>query len=711
MSFPPAGRPATSNFRWVICTLLFFSTTVNYMDRQVISYLKDYFGRPAHQAGDSQMFSAGDFIDLSALAAQLNQPANAVSFYVKTNLSQPTVAALANYRDSGPEAEALRTNLVQHLAQDLNTIISGPPIYDAARFAGVVLPPETQKLLALNPPGDSLPRLNRLLLDDAYPREISRDGFGWSNTDFAHLTAFFTGFYAGMTILAGWVIDKIGTKMGLALSLIIWSIFGILNAFVGRLVAMHVLVRSAFGIGEAGNFPASIKTVAEWFPKRERALATGIFNSGSNCGAMVAALFVPWCLTFFGYEKGWKLAFIITGAVGFIWLIFWFWLYDTPAKNKWLSQAEYDYIHSDRDETGPEDKSAKKISASLFSFHGRAPRAAFWGVTIMIHILCVFIYFITEKIVGPKVLQNQPSLIFFGLTAVVAVAASLALHVRRWHDLNQSGWLALTYLIPVAAAFVSVVVLGFDNMICLVPVGLAVVAMIAAGFKRGGDSAGSFGSPGSPGLLGYRQTWAFFVGKLMTDGVWWFYLFWLPDYLVKQFHMKIHDTMWPTFIVFGASIVGSVYGGSIPMTLMKRGLPVYRARMTAMLLIAVCPLIVLTTEYFGDPGRFGHMALIYAIAIIGIGAAAHQAWSANLFTTVSDMFPKKAVGSVTGIGAMAGGLGGVIVQLVAGTLTDLYKQTPQTAYLIMFVICALSYLIAWAGMKMLVPRHQPITDL
>jgi len=169
--------------------------------------------------------------------------------------------------------------------------------------------------------------------------------------------------------------------------------------------------------------------------------------------------------------------------------------------------------------------------------------------------------------------------------------------------------------------------------------------------------------------------------------------------------------MWPTFIVFGASIVGSVYGGSIPMTLMKRGLPVYRARMTAMLLIAVCPLIVLTTEYFGDPGRFGHMALIYAIAIIGIGAAAHQAWSANLFTTVSDMFPKKAVGSVTGIGAMAGGLGGVIVQLIAGTLTDLYKQTPQTAYLIMFVICALSYLIAWAGMKMLVPRHQPITDL
>ncbi|HXE42049.1 MAG TPA: MFS transporter, partial [Candidatus Baltobacteraceae bacterium] len=192
----PKQNSAGGNFRWVICALLFFATTVNYMDRNVISYLKEYFCTPS-EAG----------------------------------------------------------------------------------------------------------------------------GFGWSNTDFAHLTAFFTGFYAGMTILAGWVIDKIGTKMGLALSLIIWSVFGIANAFVGRLVAMHVLVRSAFGIGEAGNFPASIKTVAEWFPKRERAFATGIFNSGSNVGAMISALFVPWCLVYFGNEKGWKMAFILTGAVGFIWLI------------------------------------------------------------------------------------------------------------------------------------------------------------------------------------------------------------------------------------------------------------------------------------------------------------------------------------------------------------------------------------------------------
>ncbi len=590
---PAAPSAARTNFRWIICALLFFSTTVNYMDRQVISYLKEYFCTP-------------------------------------------------------PEA----------------------------------------------------------------------GGFGWSNTDFSHLTAFFTGFYAGMTILAGWVIDKIGTKMGLALSLIVWSIFGILNAFVGRLVGMHVLVRSAFGIGEAGNFPASIKTVAEWFPKRERALATGIFNSGSNFGAMIAALFVPWCLVYFGNEKGWKMAFILTGSVGFIWLIFWFWLYDTPSKCKRLSKAEYDYIHSDKDETQPAkdgDKSGKKVGVNIFSFAGRVPRSAFWGMTIMIHILCIFIYFITQKIVGPNVLQNKPSLIFFAATVAVALAASLALHIRRWHDQDKSGWLALTYLIPVAAAFVllivSVNVAGFDNRLVLVPVALALLAMIFAGFKAGVAGPGKFGNAGSPGLLGHRQTWSFFVGKLMTDGIWWFYLFWLPDYLVKQFHMKIHDTMWPTFIVYGVSIVGSVYGGSIPMTLMKRGMPVYKARMTAMFLIALCPLAVLTTQYFGDVNHFGDMAKVYAVAVICIGAAAHQAWSANMFTTVSDMFPKSSVGSVTGIGAMAGGLGGVIVQLIAGTLTDTYKQTPSTAYMIMFVICALSYLVAWGGMKMLVPRHKPITDL
>ena len=236
-----------------------------------------------------------------------------------------------------------------------------------------------------------------------------------------------------MTLGMGWVIDRIGTKLGLALSLIVWSIFGIANAFVGSLVAMHMAIRSAFAVGEAGNFPASIKTIAEWFPKRERALATAIFNSGSNAGAMVAALFVPWCMIYFGDERGWKMAFILTGAVGFFWLIFWFWLYDPPNKQKRLSKVEYDYIHVD-DETVVDQQTGDK----------------------------------TQKV----------------------------------------SWLK---------------------------------------------------------LFGYRQLWAFFMGKFMTDGIWWFYLFWLPDYLHQTlFTCPRQEIRLPTFIVYGVAIVGSIYGGSNP---------------------------------------------------------------------------------------------------------------------------------------------------
>lgn len=453
MSIPAPLRLASS-YRWVICGLLFFATTFNYLDRQVISYLKGFFCSPAVQGG-----------------------------------------------------------------------------------------------------------------------------FGWSNTDFAHLTAVFTGFYAVMTVLAGWVIDRIGTKSGLAISFALWSLFGIANAFAGASVWIHMIVRSLFGVGEAGNFPASIKTVAEWFPKRERALATGIFNSGSNFGAMVAALFVPWCLIHYGDQLGWRMAFIFTGSVGFVWLLFWFWLYETPSRQRRLSRTEYDYIHSD-DECAPD-------------------RAE-------------------------------------GDTAV------------------KIGW-------------------------------------------------------GS--LFGYRQTWALLSGKFLTDGVWWFYLFWLPDYLQKQFGMTKHQVMLPTFIVYGIAIIGSVGGGSIPMALINRGMQVYGARMLSMFLIALLPLTVLFTQFFGDVARFGSLAPVLAVTVICIGAAAHQAWSANLFTTVSDMFPKKAVGSVTGIGTMVGGLGGVVMQLLAGSLTDAYSDNPRHAYLIMFTICGLSYLTAWCLMKLLVPRYRPVSGL
>lgn len=423
-------------------------------------------------------------------------------------------------------------------------------------------------------------------LKEFFCSPIAEGGFGWSNGDFSYVTAFFTAAYAGTTIFSGMVIDKIGSKLGLALSLIVWSVFGVANAFVGKTVTLHVIVRSLFGLGEAGNFPASIKTVTEWFPKRERALATGIFNSGSNIGAMISALFVPWCLVYFGNELGWKMAFILTGGAGFLWLIFWFILYDRPSKLREkgkVNEAEYALIHSDDAELTPEQVANEKAG-------------------------------IKEKV----------------------------------------SWLK---------------------------------------------------------LLKYPQTWSFFFGKFMTDGIWWFLLFWLPDYLKKQFHMTTQEVMWPTFIVFGIAIFGSVFGGSIPMFFMNKGWNVYKARMTAMLLIALCPVMLLSTQYFGDVAVFGTSAMYLAIGVICLAAAAHQAWSANIFTTVSDMFPKKAIASVTGIGGLAGGIGGVLVQLLAGRITDIYAATPEIAYGIMFAVCAFAYLTAWVIMKLLVPKYKIITDL
>jgi MFS transporter, ACS family, hexuronate transporter len=176
---------------------------------------------------------------------------------------------------------------------------------------------------------------------------IDKGGFGWSNQDFSFLTSAFLGVYALVSIFAGRLIDKIGTKIGLSIALVIWSVFGMFNALATAALSVNIFIRSLFAVGEAGVFPASIKTVAEWFPKKERALATGIFNSGTNLGAMIAALFVPWCLSFWGDTPGWKWAFLLTGAVGFIFLIFWLWLYNPPSKHKGLSQSEAQYIHQD----------------------------------------------------------------------------------------------------------------------------------------------------------------------------------------------------------------------------------------------------------------------------------------------------------------------------------------------------------------------------
>jgi ACS family hexuronate transporter-like MFS transporter len=442
-------------------------------------------------------------------------------------------------------------------------------------------------------------------LKPLFSKPLSEGGLAWTNSDFALVTSLFTAFYALMTFFAGFVIDKIGTKLGLALSLIIWSVFGILNAFAGSIALVHALIRSLFGIGEAGNFPASIKTIAEWFPKKERALATGIFNAGANVGAMIASLAVPviaYGIWFNGAIKGWQMAFIITGLVGFIWLIFWFWLYESPSKQKKLSKSEFDYIHSDD-------------------------------------------------------------------ATVVATAEEDEIPTKEpWYK-----------------------------------------------------------------LFSYKQTWSFVIGKFLTDGMWWFLLFWLPDFMKQQFNMEGHAIMIPLFIVYAVAIVGSVSGGGFPMFFMNRGMEAYKARLTAMLIIACMPLALVLTPYFGNVQHFGANAYILALIVICIGAAAHQAWSANLFTTVSDMFPKKAVGSVTGIGGLAGGIGGVLVQQLAGRLTDHFKSVGeiaanaqhlvgdaaqamiqshvQTAYAIMFCVCASAYLLAWIIMKILVPKFKLITDL
>lgn len=465
----------------------------------------------------------------------------------------------------------------------------------------------------------------------------SPSGFGWSASDFSVLTAIFTAFYAGFTLFAGFIMDKVGTKKGLAVSLTVWSFAGISSAFMGTSLWLHNMARAIFGAGEAGNFPASIKTVTEWFPKKERALATGMFNSGSNIGAMICALIIPMILSawnpaegnllFLGTFHGWQMAFIITGLVGFIWLFFWRKFYGSPQemlKKRKINQQEYDYINSETEQT-------------------------------------------------------------------TNVAVSTDAVKPKWYK-----------------------------------------------------------------MLSYKQTWAFVIGKFLTDGIWWFLLFWLPTYIKQQFCVGMapdqakYTVMISTFIVYGIAIIGSVYGGSIPMTFMNKGWQSYKARMTAMLIIASAPLLLLTTQWAAGYG------IVAATAIISIGAAAHQAWSANLFTTVSDMFPKKMVGSITGIGAAAGGLGGILVQLLAGNLEDTYRikgvleaskaglikatetlpvenikvdnlkdvlvdpsmldqarhfitSNVSIAYGCMFGVCAAVYLVAWICMKLLVPKHKPIT--
>ncbi len=395
------------------------------------------------------------------------------------------------------------------------------------------------------------------LLKDDYLEPL----FGWNETDYANIVIAFQVTYALGMVGSGFIIDRIGTKMGYALALTIWSLASIGHAFA-RSTAGFALARGVLGFSEAGNFPAAIKTVAEWFPKKERALAAGIFNSGTNVGAILAPLTVP----LIAGTLGWEWAFIITGAIGLIWLIFWWLFYDNPHKHGKVSKEEVLYIHAD-------DKDDK-----------------------------------------PSVDAN-----------------------------GKIKWIR---------------------------------------------------------LLGYRQTWAFALLKFFTDPIWWFILFWLPSFLNKQYGMTKMDLAFPIAVVYTMAMFGSIAGGWLSGYFIQRGWPLYRARRTALLIFALCALPMLSAQWLGS---FNYW---YAVFIIGLAASAHQAWSANIFTTVSDMFPRKAVASVVGIGGMVGATGGIIIARTAGLLLDHFKGLGkiETGYYIMFIICALAYIIAWSIFSFLVPR-------
>ncbi|GAB4018559.1 MFS transporter [Spirosoma koreense] len=388
--------------------------------------------------------------------------------------------------------------------------------------------------------------------------------FDWSELDYSRIVQVFSAAYAIGLLIFGRFIDRIGTKLGYTLAIIFWSLAAMGHALASSTMGF-IFARIGLGLGEAGNFPAAIKTVAEWFPKKERALATGIFNSGANIGAVIAPILVPWILGVYG----WEMAFIVTGAVGFIWLVFWYVTYEIPSKQAKLSKEEYDYIHSDN-ETTPDE----------VADHGKPVS---WGQ-----------------------------------------------------------------------------------------------------------------------LLSKRQTWAFVFGKMLTDPIWWFFLFWLQDYFSTTFHL---DTKKPNLylaVLYTLVSIGSIGGGYLSSTLISRGWSVWRARKTAMFIFALLVIPVIAVRF--GPGIWT------AVALIGLAGAAHQAWSANIFTTASDMFPKRAVSSVVGIGSMAGSVGGIIFPEIVGRILDNYKRIGdiQSGYGIIFLMCGSAYLLAWLVMHLLTPTMQPV---
>ena len=437
--------------------------------------------------------------------------------------------------------------------------------------------------------------------------------FHWTNNDYGNITALFSMFYAVSLLFAGRFVDWLDTKKGFLWAIGIWSVGACLHAFCGIAtsgiltghwfvgfheakeiiarvddgamivtvsVTLFIFARFVLALGEAGNFPAAIKATAEYFPKKDRAFATSIFNAGATVGALAAPVSIP----FIAEAYGWEMSFIIIGALGFIWMGFWLFMYHKPEVHPKVNEAELAYIQQD--------------------------------------------------LINDRKLEN---------------------------------------------------------------------------FKEETTNKVSFIR-----CFKYNQTWAFAFGKFMTDGVWWFFLFWTPAYLSSVYGMDSTESALPLFVLYLITLL-SIVGGWLPTYFVdKKGMNPYEGRMRAMLIFAFFPLLALVAQ------PLGHISYWLPVLIIGVAGAAHQAWSANIFTTVGDMFPKKAIATITGIGGMAGGLGSVVINKGSGVLFDYSKNTAmsfmgfhgiEAGYFIVFSLCAVCYLVGWIVMKSLVPKYAPITDL
>ncbi|SRR5579871_182896 len=375
--------------------------------------------------------------------------------------------------------------------------------------------------------------------------------FHWTEVDYSNLVVAFQLAYACGMVVVGRVIDRLGTRLGYAITMVFWSIASMSHAFAGSLTGF-LAARAALGFGESGVIPAGVKSVAEWFPKKERALATGIFNSGTNIGAVLAPLIIPWITI----HLGWRWSFILVGAIGFLWLAFWLLIYRSPEAHPGVSARELAYIRSDPGDFSP----------------------------------------------------------------------------------------------PIP-------------------------------WKT---------------LLRYRQTWSFIAGKTLSDPVWWFYLFWAPDFLQRKFALSLGQIAAPLMTIYILADIGSIGGGWLPSLLIRRGATVNAARKRAMLACAFCVIPVAFANHVSG--------LWSAVLIISLAASAHQGFSANLLTLPSDMFPAASVASVAGLGGMAGAMSGMFAAKIIG-----YALQWTGSYQIPFLIAGAAYFVALGAIQLIVPKLEPIS--